>query len=85
VAIHNLGLLGGPQSSQALLAIYDSDGTQDVRVAVVKGLFLQSNAKALIVLARKEKDPALKKEIVSKIALIHSKESADYLMEYLRE
>ncbi|HWW61897.1 MAG TPA: HEAT repeat domain-containing protein [Thermoanaerobaculia bacterium] len=85
VAIRNLGLLGGPRSGQALLAIYESDGSPDVRVAVIKGLFLQSNATALISLARKEKDPSLKKEIVSKISLIHSKESADYLMEYLRE
>lgn len=85
VAIRNLGLLGGPRSGQALVAIYEVDGSPDVRVAVIKGLFLQSNASALITLARKEKDPSLKKEIVSKISLIHSKESADYLMEYLRE
>ncbi len=85
VAIRNLGLLGGPRSGQALVSIYETDGSPDVRVAVIKGLFLQANARALIALARKEKDPSLKKEIVSKISLIHSKESADYLMEYLRE
>jgi hypothetical protein len=52
---------------------------------VINGLFLQSNAKALIGLARKEKDPAMKKQLVSKISLINSDETEKYLLELLNE
>jgi hypothetical protein len=35
-------------------------------------------------LARGEKDPEVKKEIVNKMALVHSKEVTDYMMDILR-
>lgn len=71
-AIQNLGLLGGESSSQALLTIYDSDPNPQVRSAVVQGLFLQQNGKALVKLKEKEKDPALKAVIEEKLALLDS-------------
>jgi hypothetical protein len=50
---------------------------------VIKSLFLQGNAKALIEIARQETDPELKQEAVKKLSLIGSKEATDYLMEIL--
>ncbi|HUP50685.1 MAG TPA: HEAT repeat domain-containing protein, partial [Thermoanaerobaculia bacterium] len=84
-AIKNLGLIGGARSGQHLLTMYESDTNPDVRKAVINGLFLQSNAKALIDLARKEKDPAMKKQIVSKLSLIKSEDSANYLLEIINQ
>ena len=48
-------------------------------------LFLQGNARSLIELARKEKDPDMKKAIISKLSIMGSKEATDYLMEFLKE
>ena len=84
-AIKNLGLIGGAGTGQYLVSMYESDSNPQVRKAVVNGLFLQSNAQSLVNLARKERDPAMKKEIVSKLALINSEESANYLLELLNQ
>lgn len=84
-AIKNLGLLGGEKSGPFLVSMYDSDRDAEVRKAVINGLFLQSNARALIGLARKEKDPSMKKQLVSKISLISSDETEKYLLELLNE
>lgn len=84
-AIKNLGLMGGKETSSVLLAIYGEDLNVDVRKAVVNSLFIQGNAKALIDLARKEKDPTLRKALVSKISLVGGKDAAEYLLELLQE
>ncbi|HMF94883.1 MAG TPA: HEAT repeat domain-containing protein, partial [Vicinamibacterales bacterium] len=73
-----------PGTSEALTSIYSSDTSADVRKAVVNALFLQSNASALVTLARAERNPEMKKEIVSKLSLMKSKEATDYLMELLK-
>ena len=83
-AIHNLGLMGRGTGSM-LVQLYQSDAREDVRHAVIQGLFLQNNAKALVDLARNEKDSDLKHDIVQKLSIMHSKEATDYLMEFLRE
>jgi hypothetical protein len=38
-----------------------------------------------VALARSEKDLAAKKDIVSKLALMHNKEATDYMMELLNK
>lgn len=84
-AIRNLGLSGGSKTGQLLVDLYKSDNRTEIREAVIQGLFLQGNAKALVDLARAEKDRELKKEIVQKLSIMNSKEGTDYLMEFLRE
>ena len=83
-AIRNLGLMKRPGTSEALVAIYGSDSSADVRKAVVNALFLQGNASALVTLARAEKSTEMKKEIVSKLSLMKSKEATDYMLELLK-
>ncbi|HTU47842.1 MAG TPA: HEAT repeat domain-containing protein [Bryobacteraceae bacterium] len=83
-AIKSLGLMGDKGRGDVLVGIYRSDQNREVRDAVVRSLFLQQNAKALIDLARAEKDPEMKREIVSKLALIYSKDATDYMMELLK-
>lgn len=82
-AIHSLGLIRDPQSSGALVSLYASNPDQATRRAVVDALFIQDNARALVALARQETDPAMKKLIVSRLSLMHSKEATDYMLEIL--
>jgi HEAT repeat protein len=84
-AIRNLGLLGGSKTGTLLNQMYESDPSPAVRKAVINGLFLQGNAKALVALARKEKNREMKKEIVQKLSLINSQDATEFLVELLNE
>lgn len=83
-AIRNLGLLGGGRSGDLLLSLFNNDPRPEVRKGVINALFIQGNAKALINLARAEKEPETKREIVQKLSVMRSKEATDYLMEFLK-
>ncbi|MEW6323466.1 MAG: HEAT repeat domain-containing protein [Acidobacteriota bacterium] len=82
-AVRNLGLMRASSSGQALAEIYSTDKDADIRRAAIQGLFVQNNAEALVALARKETDPAMKRELVQKLSLMRSKVAIDYLMEIL--
>ena len=82
--IHNLGLIGGGKTGDALRSIYGSEVGADARREIINALFLQQNAAALVDMARVEKDAALKKEIVTKLSLMKSKEATDYFLELLK-
>ena len=82
-AIKSLGLMGRSHGD-TLVAIYQSDQNREVRRAVLNALFLEQNGKALVDLARAEKDPMWKEEIVKKMSLVHSKEVTDYMLEVLK-
>jgi tetratricopeptide (TPR) repeat protein len=83
-AIRNLGLMKRAGTSEALSAIYASDASIDVKKAVINAYFIQGNATGLVTLARAEKNVELKKDIVSKLSNMKSKEASDYLMELLK-
>src|SRR3954467_15036813 len=83
-AIRNLGLMKRPGTTETLTGIYASDPSVDVKKAVINALFLQGNASGLVSLARAEKNVELKKDIVSKLSNMKSKEATDYLMELLK-
>jgi hypothetical protein len=82
-AVRNLGLMGGKGTSDALVDIYTRDKDASIRKAVVQALFIQDNAAGLVALARKEEDPAMKKDIVQKLSMMHSKVATDYMLEIL--
>jgi len=84
-AIRNLGLIHSDESGKALQEIYGKETDHAVKAEVLNAYFLQGNAKALVAIARSEKDPELKKTAVSKLSLMHSKEGTDYLMELLQK
>jgi hypothetical protein len=84
-AIRNLGLIRSDDSGKALQEIYSKETDHEVKAEVLNAYFLQGNAKALVAIARSEKDPELKKAAVSKLTLMHSKEGTDYLMELLQK
>jgi len=56
-----------------------------LREAALQALFVQDNAKALIEIARTEKDPELRKQAVSHLSLMGSKEATAYLLEILNK
>jgi outer membrane protein assembly factor BamD (BamD/ComL family) len=84
-AIRNLGLIHSDDSGKALQDIYSKETDHSVKSEVLNAYFLQGNAKALVAIARSEKDPELKKTAVQKLSLMHSKEGTDYLMELLQK
>jgi HEAT repeat protein len=83
LAVRNLGIMGSRQTSDALVEIYGSSKDAEIRKAVINSLFIQNNAEGLVALARKESDPAMKKEMVQKLGLMHSKVATDYMLEIL--
>ena len=85
-AVRNLGLMGSSKTAEAIKQIYQaSDSTPEIRKEAINALFLQNNGRVMVELARAEKDPALKKELVAKMSIMHgSKEVTDYLMELLK-
>jgi HEAT repeat protein len=84
-AVRNLGLMGGPQTGQALLDIYGTDKDPAVKKNVINALFTQGNATALVALARKESDVDMKKSIVQKLSVMGGKVATDYMLEILNK
>jgi hypothetical protein len=82
-AVRNLGLMRPSATGAALVEIYNAQTEPQVRTAVIQGLFVQNNAEALVGLARKETDPAMKKELVQKLSVMKSKVAIDYMVELL--
>ena len=83
-AIRNLGLMGA-KTGDALIDIYAKDSEFDDKREVLNALFLEGNAHAIVAIARKESNPDLKKIAVEKLALMHSKEATEYMMEILNK
>ena len=85
VAVRNLGLMGSSRTGDAIKAIYQSDSTPEIRREAINALFLQNNGRVMVELARAEKDPAMKKEMVMKMSVMsRSKKVTDYLLELLK-
>ncbi|HEX4537113.1 MAG TPA: HEAT repeat domain-containing protein [Candidatus Acidoferrum sp.] len=84
-AVRNLGLVRSDESSKALAEIYARETDRGIREEVLNAYFLQGNAGAIVAIAKAEKDPGLKKKAVEKLALMHSKEASDYMMELLQK
>jgi tetratricopeptide (TPR) repeat protein len=82
-AIRNLAL-SRSTSPEALAGLYSSDADPRARRELINGLFARGDAKSMVDLARKESDPAMKKYIVERLAMMHSKEATDYMLELLK-
>lgn len=82
-AIHELGVSGG--SSATLVKIYQDNQSSEVKSAVINALFVKSDAHSLIELARKESNPDMRKQIVSRLSVMGNREATDYLMELLNK
>lgn len=85
LAVRNLGVMGSKRTGDILVEIYNSEKDPGIRKAVINGLFQSNNAEGLVALARKESDPVMKKEMVSRLSTMRSKAATDYLMELLNK
>lgn len=83
VAVRNLGLMRASATGPAIVEIYVVQKEPAVRQAAIEGLFVQNNAEALVGLARKESDPAMKRALVQRLSVMKSKVALDYLVELL--
>jgi hypothetical protein len=83
-AVRYLGVMSGADNVRLLDEIYKSNPDIAVKRAVVQALFVSNAAPQLVAMARAEKDPAMKKDIVSKLSVMKSKEATDYLVELLK-
>jgi HEAT repeat protein len=84
-AIHSLGITGGKRAGDVLVELYKANSDAETRSQVVQALFIQGNDTAMIALARAEKDPAMRRELIQKLSLMGSKEAAEYMMELLNK
>lgn len=83
-AIRSLGMIGGKRSFDVLMEVWNSpNASRDEKEGVIEALFIRSDAKTLIAFARKETDRQLKRELVQRIALMHTKEAREYMQELL--
>jgi HEAT repeat protein len=80
-AIRKLGLMGA--SGATLLQLYNSESSIDVKDAVLDAMFLSNNAKALIDIAKREKNPALRKEALQKLSIMNDDEALEYMLQIL--
>lgn len=84
-AIRNLGLMGSNRAGDVLATLYAREKDPDTRKVIIQGFFHQNSAEQLVAIARKETDPAMRKEIVSRLSQMRSKVALDYLMEILNK
>ena len=83
-AVRNLGVMGGKAAADTLLEIYANEKDPAIRRTVINSLFTSDNATALVALARKEQDMAMKTEIVKRLSNMDNKEAQAYMLELLK-
>lgn len=84
-AIRNLGIAGGTSAAPGLIATYQNNSDRETKKAVVDALFIAGDAHDLVALAKAEKDPAAREDIVQKLSLMHSSEATEYMIEILNK
>ena len=83
LAVKRLGLTSTSKSGDKLQKLYTDSNDTEVREAVIRALFLQSNATALIAIIKQEKDPQLKRKALKRLTLIDSDEAINYFSNIL--
>jgi hypothetical protein len=84
-AIRNLGLMRAAKSGETLTMLYGREKDAAIKREIINAFFLQGNAEQLVAIARKETDPNMRKELVSRLSQMRSKVALDYLMEILQK
>lgn len=84
-AIRYLATTNRPEAADTLRSIYQADATPETRRDVIRALSTnRSGAKALVDLARTEKDIELKTEIVRHLSNMRDPVAREYLLELLK-
>ena len=84
-AVRYLGTSNAPEAAEALRALYTADTTEASRRAVIDALSSNRNgAPALVALARAEKDPEMRRELVRRLSNMRAPEAQAYMLELLK-
>jgi HEAT repeat protein len=83
-AIRSLGMTGGKNAHDVLMEIWSTPNASHAeKEGVIEALFVRGDAKTLVAFARKETNRQIKRELVQRIALMHTKEAREYMQELL--
>ncbi|MCX6629325.1 MAG: HEAT repeat domain-containing protein [Candidatus Solibacter sp.] len=72
-------------TADTMVSLYNAEQDSQIKQSILDGLYSQRNAKALVDIARGEKDTKLKLRIVERLSNMKSKEASDYLEELLKK
>ena len=84
-AINNLGTARAASTGDTLASMYNSEQDQDVKRSIIDALASQKNVKAMIQIARAEKDNRMQQRILERLVNMKSPEASDYLMEIIKK
>ena len=83
---HVLASYKSAQVTDALIATYTGEQDSQVKQAIIDSVYGQRNGKAMVDLAKAEKDPKLKLRLIERLGnMKNCKECADYLVEILNK
>ncbi|MEO8502647.1 MAG: HEAT repeat domain-containing protein [Acidobacteriota bacterium] len=82
-AVRNLGVVGGEKATAALKEIYRSSTDVEVKRAVLDSFFVSDDVKALLEVAKGEKNRDLRREALQKLSQMDSPEALDFLSKQL--
>lgn len=71
-AIQALGIVGGAESNMALVEIYRSSDSPDVREAALDGLLISGHDEGVLQLYRSSQDPVEKRELLEYLVMMES-------------
>lgn len=71
-AIQALGIVGGAESNTALVEIYRSSDSPDVREAALDGLLISGHDEGVLQLYRSSQDPVEKRELLEYLVMMES-------------
>jgi hypothetical protein len=72
-------------TGDTMVSLYNAEQDPQIKQSIVNGLYSQRNAKALVDIARGEKDAKMKLRIVERLSNMKNKEAQDYLEELLKK
>jgi hypothetical protein len=72
-------------TADTLVTLYNAEQDPQIKQSILDGLYSQRNAKALVDIARTEKDTKMKLRIVERLSNMKNKEATDYLEELLKK
>jgi hypothetical protein len=84
-AIQTLSTPRASNTGDSLATIYSSEQDEAVKRAILDALSGQRNVKAMIQIARAEKDNRMQQRILEHLVGMHSPEASDYLMEIIKK
>lgn len=82
-AIQSMAVFEGKSANNTLAEVYRTTSDPEVKRAVINAFFITQDAPRMVELARNEKNLDMKRDIVSRLALMHDKVATDYMLELL--